>query len=222
MASKKDPITEQRVNLVSKAMAESALHASEHPNDDAPINVEMFSCSGGFAEGFKRAGVLFDLVIEFMPNHADSYQINIGHRPICMDARDFLRMIRMRLFKRQVRLIVADPPCTPWSRSGKREGLKDDRDMLTDTCEIIRLLQPDAYPATCRPRRRTEPPHRAAGHQRTLDRRLLHRRLRAPRRSRYGVPQHRVRPFQFGHRQGTRASSGQSRRMATQPSSATT
>lgn len=108
------------------------------------INLELFSCSGGMAEGFRRAGVRFDLAIDFAVHHCDSYERNLGHRPVQMDARDLLRMVHLG-WRVEVDLLVADPPCTPWSRAGKRLGTADQRDMLEATCELIAALRPRRY-----------------------------------------------------------------------------
>lgn len=109
------------------------------------INIEIFSCAGGMAEGFRRAGVHFDFAFDFTRDHCDSYEANIGHRPVCMDVRDLLRMAKGGMVGGPVDLLVGDPPCTPWSRAGKRMGTEDERDMIEDTCELIRILRPRAY-----------------------------------------------------------------------------
>lgn len=106
------------------------------------VNLELFSCAGGMAEGFRRAGIRFDLAVDFEPDHCDSYERNIGHRPLCMDARDLLRLVRAGHIRLEVDLLVADPPCTPWSRAGKRLGTSDERDMLAVTCDLIAALRP--------------------------------------------------------------------------------
>lgn len=201
--SERKEIEDRRLALVDQASHRARVESHDH---DAPVTVEIFPCAGGMAKGFKDAGITFDVAIEYMPNHCDSYHLNLGHRPMCMDARDFLRMIRMGLFKRRVSLLVADPPCTPWSRSGKREGTDDDRDMLEETCEIIRLLRPEVYLIGNVPGLDDGP--NLATVQRVIG--SLARegyctadfaRLDA---ANYGVPQHRVRPFWFGHRIDTR------------------
>src|SRR5437588_491948 len=69
----------------------------------------------------------------------------LGHRPVQLDARDLLRMVGLGWRPGGIELLVADPPCTPWSRAGKKRGLDDERDMLEPTCELIRLLKPQAY-----------------------------------------------------------------------------
>ncbi len=109
------------------------------------INIELFSCSGGMAEGFRRVGIRFDLAFDRDPHAVASYAQNLGHRPIQMDVRDLVRMARIGAFRPSVRLLVADPPCTPWSRAGKRLGTEDERDMLRETAELIALLRPRAY-----------------------------------------------------------------------------
>jgi site-specific DNA-cytosine methylase len=78
------------------------------------MNIEIFPCSGGMSEGFRRAGIEFDMAIDYDADACESHEKNLGLRPLQMDVRDFLRLVRLgwRPAKR-VRLIVADPPCTP-------------------------------------------------------------------------------------------------------------
>lgn len=173
---------------------------------DRPVDIELFSCSGGMALGFQAAGVEFDFAFEWDENHAASYKHNVGHAPICMDVHDLLRLLReggMR-FKNGVRLIVCDPPCTPWSRAGKREGTSDERDMLVPTCEIIKLLRPQAYLIGNVPGLDDGP--NLGTVQKIIGSLHTHgyctadfARLDA---ANYGVPQHRIRPFWFGHLAG--------------------
>jgi DNA (cytosine-5)-methyltransferase 1 len=169
------------------------------------IDIEIFPCAGGMGEGFRRSGVEFDLMIEIEENHCDSYEANLGHRPTQMDARSFLEMLMMgwRPPKR-VRMIVADPPCTPWSRAGKRLGQDDPRDMLDGTCRIIAILQPDVYLIGNVPGLDDGPNLPIV--QKTIGDLSKHgyctadfARLDA---ANYGVPQHRIRPFWFGHKKG--------------------
>jgi DNA-cytosine methyltransferase len=179
------------------------LQADEEPVTDE-INVELFSCSGGMSMGFRRAGVEFDIVVEWLPDHCDSYEKNIGHRPLCMDVRDFARLVRAGGIRKPVQLLVADPPCTPWSRAGKRLGTEDTRDMLGETCALIELLQPRTFVIG-------NVPGLDDGPNLHIVRRLIgglsqhgycvadFARLDA---AAYGVPQHRVRPFWFGHKHG--------------------
>lgn len=167
------------------------------------ISVELFSCAGGMAEGFRRAGILFDLAIDFAEDHCTSYETNIGHRPVRMDARDLLRMVKLG-WHVEIDLLVGDPPCTPWSRAGKRLGQSDERDMLEVTCDLIALLKPRRYLIGNVPG--LDDAVNLHVVQRTIGALSRHgyctadfARLDA---ADYGVPQHRIRPFWFGHLTG--------------------
>jgi site-specific DNA-cytosine methylase len=167
------------------------------------INLELFSCAGGMAKGFLEAGIEFDMAVDFAEDHCDSYEKNIGHRPIRMDVRDLLRMVQLG-WRIEIDLIVADPPCTPWSRAGKRLGSDDERDMLEDTCELISLLRPRRFLIGNVP-----------GLDDAVNLSIVQRVIGGLARfgyctadfarldaADYGVPQNRVRPFWFGHLTG--------------------
>lgn len=173
--------------------------------------IEIFSCSGGMAEGFRRAGITFDLAFDYSKDACDSYEKNLGHRPIQIDARDLVRMTRLGwgsafcdMHLGSIDLVVADPPCTPWSRAGKRLGVEDERDMLATTFELLEFLQPTAFLIGNVPGlddadnwhviTNALAPFAKLGY---CVRDFL--RLDA---ADYGVPQHRVRPFWYAHREG--------------------
>lgn len=108
--------------------------------------IELFGGAGGMAEGFRRAGISFDVAVDFSKDACDSYEQNLGQRPIRVDARDLLRLNFAGWSPRDaVDLLVSDPPCAMWSRAGKRRGLEDERDMLRETAELIRQLKPTAF-----------------------------------------------------------------------------
>jgi site-specific DNA-cytosine methylase len=168
-----------------------------------PINLELFSCAGGMAEGFRRAGIEFDMAVDYAEDHCSSYEQNIGHRPIRMDVRDLLRMVKLG-WRVEISLFVADPPCTPWSRAGKRLGTADERDMLEVTCELISVLKPRRYLIGNVP-----------GLDDSINLPIVQRVIGGLSRfgyctadfarldaADYGVPQHRIRPFWFGHLDG--------------------
>lgn len=161
--------------------------------------LEVFSCSGGMAEGLRRAGLTVDMAIDQDAEACDSYERNLGHRPIQLDARDLLRMVEGGWSPGDVDLLVADPPCTPWSRAGKRLGQADERDMLAITVALIRELQPRAFLIANVPGLDDGPNWPIV--QRTIGGLyppyiIEFARLDA---ADYGVPQHRVRPFWYGH-----------------------
>jgi hypothetical protein len=110
------------------------------------VNIlELFPCSGGFAEGFRRAGLTVSMAFDADPEACASYEANLGHAPVQMDVRDLLRMLEVGWRPAPVDLLLADPPCSPWSRAGKRLGTEDERDMLGTTVRIVDLLAPRAW-----------------------------------------------------------------------------
>jgi len=109
------------------------------------LTIELFPCSGGLAEGLRRAGITINIAFDADPDACNSYALNLGHRPVQMDVRDLLRMVRAGWELGGIDLLIADPPCTPWSRAGNRKGQDDERDMLGVTVELIELLRPRAW-----------------------------------------------------------------------------
>ena len=107
--------------------------------------LELFGCSGGLAAGFRAAGLEITLAVDRDTDACASYEINLGVRPLQMDIRDLIRLLRAGWNPGPWDLIVADPPCSPWSRAGKRKGLGDARDLLRETVEAIELIRPRAY-----------------------------------------------------------------------------
>ena len=166
--------------------------------------VELFSCAGGMAEGFRRAGIPFAMAFDHDPDACASYAHNLGSTPIQLDVHDLYRMTRAGWSPGALDLVVADPPCTPWSLAGKQRGLDDDRDCLEVTRDLILAWRPRAYLIGNVPGLDAEKnlpivqamlaPLAAADYC-VAD----FRRLNA---ADYGVPQKRVRPFWFGHRSG--------------------
>jgi DNA (cytosine-5)-methyltransferase 1 len=166
--------------------------------------IEIFSCSGALALGFRDAGITFDLAFDRDSEACESYAENLGTRPICVDVRDLLRLLRAGWHPGDLDLVVADPPCAPWSRAGKRAGLDDERDMLRETIEAIALLRPRAYLIGNIPGLEDAPNLRTV--QATIGSLRRHgycvRDFALLDAADYGVPQRRVRPFWYGHREG--------------------
>ena len=169
------------------------------------MNIEVFSAAGGLAEGFRRAGIHFDLVVDRDADACDSYEANLGTRPVQMDAHDLLRLVRAGWRPAAaIELLVADPPCAPWSRAGKRKGLADERDMLAETVDLIAHLRPRRYLVGNIPGLQDRPHWPVV--QRTIGGLAAHgycvRDFAVLDAADYGVPQRRERPFWFGHLDG--------------------
>jgi site-specific DNA-cytosine methylase len=168
------------------------------------MNIELFPCSGGMAEGFRRAGVRFDVAFDKDPDACDSYEHNHGHRPIQIDVNDLGRLVAAGWTSTPIELLVADPPCTPWSRAGKRAGTDDPRDCLRITAELIRVLRPRAYLIGNVPGLQDSTSWHVV--QEVIGGLAAHGYCVVDYASLdaadYGVPQHRIRPFWFGHLHG--------------------
>ncbi len=182
------------------------------------MNIELFPCSGALAEGLRRAGIKINMAFDRDADACDSYARNHGHRPVQIDVNDLCVMVAAGWLPTGHRtingshwpvaagidLLIADPPCQPWSRAGKRAGLDDERDCMVVTVELIRMLRPRAYlignvpgleDSTSWPAlQKTLAPLAKDGYCirdfATID------------AADVGVPQHRVRPFWFGHLAG--------------------
>jgi site-specific DNA-cytosine methylase len=164
---------------------------------------ELFAGSGALAYGFRQAGITFEMVIDADPNACASYEANLGQRPVQMDVRDLIRLLKAGWSPGPIDLLCADPPCAMWSRAGKREGLEDPRDTLEETVEVVRLTMPTAFLIGNIP-----------GLQDSTHLPVVRATIGSLARKGYcihfaefdavdfGVPQFRARPFWFGHRAG--------------------
>jgi DNA (cytosine-5)-methyltransferase 1 len=170
---------------------------------DRPRAIELFGCSGGMAEGFRRAGIEFAQSFDADPVACESYARNLGHPPVQLDVRALLGIARLTLPGSRIDLLVADPPCTPWSRAGKRRGLEDERDMLSVTAQLIEAWRPCCWLIGNVPG--LDDASNTFALQRTLGTLAAHYCIdfASLDAAAYGVPQHRVRPFWFGHPRGT-------------------
>src|SRR5690348_6548812 len=59
--------------------------------------IELFPCSGGLTEGFRRAGLSFTASFDIDRDACDSHEQNLGKRPIQLDVRELVRMARLGL-----------------------------------------------------------------------------------------------------------------------------
>ena len=166
--------------------------------------IELNSCAGGMALGARSAGIEFALSVDWDADACETYERALGHRPLQLDIRELARLVAAGWRPVSVLdLLVADPPCTPWSRAGNRLGVEDDRDLLHVTVELVRALHPRCWIIANIPGLDDGPNwptvHATIGSLQDLYA-IDFRRLDA---TDFGVPQHRVRPFWFGRPHGT-------------------
>ncbi len=166
--------------------------------------IEICCCAGGMALGFRRAGIEFKLAVDKNADACASYEHNLGHRPLQLDVHDLLRMVKAGWRPSGVLdLVVADPPCQPWSRAGRKEGLADKRDCLRPIIELVKILRPRVLLLSNVPGLGYE--NAAAALRDTVgslsfDGYCVDEIVTDA--ANYGVPQRRIRPFWFIHAGG--------------------
>ena len=112
----------------------------------APRVLELFSCLGGMSEGFRRAGLAVTEAVDFDSDACDSYEQNLGHRPLQLDIKKQIQLLGRAIESGDpYDFVLTDPPCKSWSDSGKRQGIADPRDCLLETIAIISHAQPKAW-----------------------------------------------------------------------------
>ncbi len=112
--------------------------------------LDLFCGAGGLSLGFWANG--FDVTgIDHGADAVMTYSRNLGSAE-CTDINESVDLP-------QADIVIAGPPCQPWSRAGKRLGEQDKREGLTFTMEAVRKLQPTAVvienvPDLARPHKR--------------------------------------------------------------------
>ena len=97
--------------------------------------LDLFCGAGGLSIGFWACG--FDVVgIDHSADAVRTYTRNLGDAT-CADVNDMSELP-------SADVIIAGPPCQPWSRAGKRLGERDDRDGLAITMQTVQKIQPVA------------------------------------------------------------------------------
>ncbi len=168
------------------------------------IAIEIFAGAGALAAGFRKAGIEFAWSLDNDPNACATYEANLGRRPVQLEVRDLLEVVKLGFRLPGLHLLVADPPCTPYSRAGKKKTTGDPRDRLLEVIELIRLLRPAAYLVGNLPGLEDAPNLGLV--QRTFGSLIREGYCVADfanlDAASYGVPQKRSRPYWFGHQHG--------------------
>ena len=152
-----------------------------------PTALDLFCGAGGLSLGFRAAGFIVSGV-DGAVDAVKTYSSNVGYAT-CADLR------HLKEFP-AADVVIAGPPCQPWSRAGKRAGKEDKRDGFAIVAAAVQQIRPVAavlenVPDLARP-----------GNRSHLD--DFERRLRAldyfvedyvVNAADYGVPQNRRRVF---------------------------
>lgn len=105
-------------------------------------HVDLFSGIGGFSVGFEKAGVE---TVAFCENDDYCQQVLTNHWPkvpICPDINDFPVWWQDHKVEGETYVVSAGFPCQPFSLSGKKEGVEDERWLWPETANAIRCIRP--------------------------------------------------------------------------------
>lgn len=161
----------------------------------APLVLDLFAGCGGLALGFEAAG--FETIgYELSEDYAATYNANLGGS--CRVAR-----ITPDLLLPAAPIIVAGPPCQPFSVGGKRQANRDQRDGFPALLTAIKRVKPELavienVPGLLVGRRRAYF-DRTMATLKKMGYVVEHRLLNA---ADFGVPQNRRRVFLVAHRGG--------------------
>ncbi|MGY2121327.1 DNA cytosine methyltransferase [Nocardia gipuzkoensis] len=118
-----------------------------------PTSVELFAGGGGLSLGLHLAGFEHEQLVELSPSACTILRENAKLKPELwkeenireMDVRDWLREVPNLGLPAEIDLVAGGPPCQPFSASGKRAGMNDERDMFPATIEAVRALRPRMF-----------------------------------------------------------------------------
>ncbi|MCY4625483.1 MAG: DNA mismatch endonuclease Vsr [Chloroflexi bacterium] len=110
------------------------LNASLRRRDSIGLKVlDLFCGAGGLSLGFWARG--FEVEgIDYNRDAATTFSQNLG-KATCANINETLEFP-------EADILVAGPPCQPWSRAGKRMGKLDEREGLSITSAAIEKLHP--------------------------------------------------------------------------------
>jgi DNA (cytosine-5)-methyltransferase 1 len=100
--------------------------------------LDLFSGIGGFSLGLERAGPF--RTVAFCEQDAFCQAVLKKHWPEIPIFEDVRNIPANDLGS--IDLICGGPPCQPWSQSGKKLGIKDDRDLWPEMVAVIADLRP--------------------------------------------------------------------------------
>jgi DNA (cytosine-5)-methyltransferase 1 len=115
------------------------------PEKPRPLtSLELFAGAGGMALGVARAGFEQLLIVELEPRAAATLRANAPSDRAWPVIGGDVRGMNFKAFS-DVDLLVAGPPCQPFSIGGKRVGRHDPRDLLPDTIRAVAEARPKAF-----------------------------------------------------------------------------
>ena len=115
-----------------------------------PVAIELFCGCGGMSTGFLDAGIQVAAGFDIDRRAVEAYRYNHEHRGsrgfetdvAGLSGPDILRFAAIG----RVDVLLAGPPCQPFSIVGKRRGREDERaNLVSDFVRLISELEPEAF-----------------------------------------------------------------------------
>lgn len=179
---------------------------SKPASGSQPVAVELFAGAGGMGYGFRQAGFRIALAVESDRHAAQTYRLNNPGVPVLearVDGSTRASSLRKYMADVHVDALVAGFPCQGYSAAGARRPLDERNGLYRDVARLARQLKAEMLIAENVPGLRRVNGHafldqilsefEAAGY--TVTAHLL-------RACDFGVPQHRLRYFFLGTREG--------------------
>lgn len=200
----------QRPSCEDCVLVSFCTHARSVTNADArgkPVAVELFGGAGGMGYGFRQAGFRIALAVESERHAAQTYRLNNPGVPV-VEARidSSTRASSLRRYMpgvKRIDALVAGFPCQGYSAAGSRRPEDERNALYRDVARLARQLKAETLVVENVPGLR-----RVNGH--TFLEQILHEFESAGytigahllRACDFGVPQHRLRYFFLGSRNG--------------------
>jgi DNA (cytosine-5)-methyltransferase 1 len=117
---------------------------------DLPVAIELFCGCGGMSTGFLDAGIRVAAGFDIDRRAVEAYRYNHEYRGSLGFEADVARLSGTDILRNagidRVDVLLAGPPCQPFSIVGKRRGREDERaNLITDFVRLLRELRPRAF-----------------------------------------------------------------------------
>ena len=116
----------------------------------APVAIELFCGCGGMSTGFLDAGIKVAAGFDIDRRAVEAYRYNHEYRGSRGFEADVTGLPGAEILKLaeidSIDVLLAGPPCQPFSIVGKRRGREDDRaNLIAEFVRLVRELRPKAF-----------------------------------------------------------------------------
>lgn len=114
--------------------------------DNSPLCVDLFSGSGGFSTGFKKAGYKIVLAVEKNTSAAETYSANHPETAVIKDDIKNIKVMDLEL-KSKIDIIIGGFPCKPFSSANRTNSgtLHKDNQLYLEFLSFLRHIEPRQF-----------------------------------------------------------------------------